>query len=73
MSVEKNIAFGLVMDKMLKGEIETRVQEMLKPSAGELPSASRISSSGGQRQRVALARSPPSGPRCCCSTNRSAR
>ena len=30
MNVEKNVAFGLEMDKMPKGEITARVQEMLK-------------------------------------------
>ncbi len=64
MSVEKNIAFGLVMDKMPKGEIETRVQEMLKlvkleKFAGRKPHQL----SGGQRQRVALARSLAKRPK----------
>ena len=64
MTVEKNIGFGLVMDKMPKGEIETRVQEMLKlvkleKFAGRKPHQL----SGGQRQRVALARSLAKRPK----------
>jgi putrescine transport system ATP-binding protein len=58
MSVEQNIAFGLRQDRMPKGEIAGRVEEMLnlvklKPFARRKPHQL----SGGQRQRVALARS----------------
>ncbi|MER2605270.1 MAG: ABC transporter ATP-binding protein [Siculibacillus sp.] len=64
MSVEKNIAFGLVMDKMPKGEIETRVQEMLKLTKLEKFATRKPHQlSGGQRQRVALARSLAKRPK----------
>jgi putrescine transport system ATP-binding protein len=64
MSVEKNVAFGLQMDKVPKGEIAARVQEMLhmvklEPFAKRKPSQL----SGGQRQRVALARSLAKKPK----------
>jgi iron(III) transport system ATP-binding protein len=57
MNVTDNIAFGLKMEGMPKGEIEARVQEMLKLVKLE-PFATRKphQMSGGQRQRVALAR-----------------
>ena len=64
MTVEGNIAFGLKQDRMPKGEIEARVQEMLKlvklePFARRKPDQL----SGGQRQRVALARSLAKKPK----------
>ena len=64
MSVEKNIAFGLEQDKLPKGEIAARVEEMLrlvklKDFARRKPSQL----SGGQRQRVALARSLAKRPK----------
>ncbi|MEJ1161814.1 ABC transporter ATP-binding protein [Prosthecomicrobium sp. N25] len=64
MTVEKNIAFGLEMDRLPKGEIEARVQEMLKLVKLE-PFAKRKPHqlSGGQRQRVALARSIAKKPK----------
>ncbi|MDO6962614.1 ABC transporter ATP-binding protein [Rhizobium alvei] len=64
MSVEKNIAFGLEQDNLPKGEIDARVQEMLKLVKLE-PFAKRKPSqlSGGQRQRVALARSLAKRPK----------
>jgi len=57
MTVEKNIAFGLTMEKLPKDEIHERVAAMLKlvkldAYAGRKPHQL----SGGQRQRVALAR-----------------
>ena len=57
MSVESNIAFGLKQDKVPKGEIEQRVEEVidlvqLRAFAKRKPHQL----SGGQRQRVALAR-----------------
>lgn len=57
MNVSENIAFGLKMKKMHKGEIEKRVSEMialveLEDKASAYPSML----SGGQQQRVALAR-----------------
>ncbi|MBN9031054.1 ABC transporter ATP-binding protein [Rhizobium sp. YJ-22] len=64
MSVEKNIAFGLEQDKLPKGEIETRVQEMLKLVKLEQFARRKPSQlSGGQRQRVALARSLAKRPK----------
>ncbi len=64
MTVEKNIAFGLEQDKLPKGEIDARVQEMLKLVKLE-PFAKRKPNqlSGGQRQRVALARSLAKRPK----------
>ena len=64
MSVEKNIAFGLKQDNLPKGEIDTRVEEMLKLVKLE-PFAKRKPAqlSGGQRQRVALARSLAKRPK----------
>ena len=57
MTVEKNIAYGLVKDRLPKAEIASRVDEMLglvqlENYRGRKPDQL----SGGQRQRVALAR-----------------
>jgi putrescine transport system ATP-binding protein len=58
MSVEQNVAFGLKQEKLPKGEIRDKVQQML-----ELVQMTKYKDrkpdqlSGGQRQRVALARS----------------
>ncbi len=58
MTVEKNIAFGLEQDKLPKGEIAARVDEMLKLVKLETFAKRKPNQlSGGQRQRVALARS----------------
>ncbi|ODN69619.1 ABC transporter ATP-binding protein [Methylobrevis pamukkalensis] len=64
MDVTENIAFGLKQDKLPKGEIDARVQEMLKLVKLE-PFAKRKphQMSGGQRQRVALARSLAKRPK----------
>ncbi|GAB7259356.1 hypothetical protein DZS_40940 [Dickeya ananatis] len=64
MTVEKNIAFGLKQDKLSRGEINDRVEEMLtlvhmQEFAGRKPHQL----SGGQRQRVALARSLAKRPK----------
>jgi putrescine transport system ATP-binding protein len=64
MTVEANIAFGLKQDKMAKGEIDARVEEMLTlvkltPFAKRKPHQL----SGGQKQRVALARSLAKKPK----------
>nr|WP_132098812.1 MULTISPECIES: polyamine ABC transporter ATP-binding protein [Gulbenkiania] len=64
MSVEQNIAFGLKQDKLPKGEIESRVAEMLdlvqmRKYAHRKP----YQLSGGQQQRVALARSLAKRPK----------
>ncbi|WP_024368134.1 ABC transporter ATP-binding protein, partial [Arthrobacter sp. TB 26] len=57
LSVEKNIAFGLEMRNVPKGEIKKRVAEAIElvqlgPHASKLPGQM----SGGQQQRVAIAR-----------------
>jgi putrescine transport system ATP-binding protein len=57
MSVRKNVAFGLMQDKLPRSEIDDRVAEILKlvhmeQYMGRAPHQL----SGGQRQRVALAR-----------------
>jgi putrescine transport system ATP-binding protein len=64
MTVEQNIAFGPKQDGLAKGEIEARVQEMLKLVKLE-PFAKRKphQMSGGQRQRVALARALAKRPK----------
>ncbi|MCJ8520812.1 putrescine transport system ATP-binding protein [Pseudorhizobium tarimense] len=64
MTVEKNIAFGLEQDRLSKGEIEARVQEMLKlVKLEEFAKRKPGQLSGGQRQRVALARSLAKRPK----------
>jgi putrescine transport system ATP-binding protein len=64
MSVEKNIAFGLEQDNLPKGEIEARVQEMLKlVKLDQFANRKPNQLSGGQRQRVALARSLAKRPK----------
>jgi putrescine transport system ATP-binding protein len=64
MTVEKNIAFGLEMDGLPKGEIESRVQEMLRMVKLESFAKRKPNQlSGGQRQRVALARSLAKKPK----------
>ncbi|NRG19932.1 ABC transporter ATP-binding protein [Rhizobiales bacterium] len=64
MNVEKNIAFGLRQDKLPKGEIEARVQQMLKlVKLEEFARRKPHQLSGGQRQRVALARSIAKKPK----------
>jgi putrescine transport system ATP-binding protein len=64
MRVAKNIAFGLKQDRLPKGEIEARVQEMLRLVQLEpLAKRSPDQLSGGQRQRVALARALAKRPK----------
>ena len=64
LSVWENIAFGLKRDKKSKGEIETRVAEMLKLTRLEKFARRKPHQiSGGQRQRVALARSLAKAPK----------
>ncbi len=58
MSVEKNVAYGLLRDGMGKAEAYQKAAEMLKLVQLERFAARKPSQlSGGQRQRVALARS----------------
>ena len=64
LSVWDNIAFGLRRAGKPKGEIETRVQEMLRLTRLEQFSSRKPHQiSGGQRQRVALARSLARAPK----------
>jgi putrescine transport system ATP-binding protein len=57
MSVEKNIAFGLEQERLARGEIASRVEEILGiVKLGEFAKRKPHQLSGGQRQRVALAR-----------------
>lgn len=64
MTVEKNIAFGLEMDGLPKGEITSRVEEMLRlVKLTQFAKRKPHQLSGGQRQRVALARSIAKRPK----------
>ncbi|MEP9354063.1 ABC transporter ATP-binding protein [Xanthobacter sp. KR7-65] len=64
MNVADNIAFGLKQDKMPKGEIDARVEEMLKlVKLEKFAKRKPHQLSGGQRQRVALARSLAKRPK----------
>ncbi len=64
MSVEKNIAFGLEMDRAPAGEIAARVQQMLALTQLERFAKRKPHQlSGGQRQRVALARALAKKPK----------
>ena len=64
MDVAGNIAFGLKMDGLPKGEIDARVDEMLKMVKLEKFAKRKPHQlSGGQRQRVALARSIAKKPK----------
>lgn len=58
MSVEKNVAYGLLRDGMGRAEAMERVGEMLRMvQLGSFAARKPHQLSGGQRQRVALARS----------------
>jgi putrescine transport system ATP-binding protein len=64
MTVEQNIAFGPKQDGTPKGEIEARVQEMLKlVKLEQFGKRKPHQLSGGQRQRVALARALAKKPK----------
>ncbi|NDW03606.1 ABC transporter ATP-binding protein [Jiella pacifica] len=64
MSVAKNIAFGLKQEKMGKGEIADRVEQVLKlVKLEDYAKRKPDQLSGGQRQRVALARSLAKRPK----------
>ena len=57
MTVEKNISFGLEQERLSRGEIAARVEEMLGiVRLGDYAKRKPHQLSGGQRQRVALAR-----------------
>ncbi|MBN9021455.1 MAG: ABC transporter ATP-binding protein [Rhizobiales bacterium] len=64
MTVEANIAFGLLQDRMPKAEVARRVEEMLHlVKLGPFAKRKPHQLSGGQRQRVALARSLAKNPK----------
>ncbi|MCE7027088.1 ABC transporter ATP-binding protein [Jiella avicenniae] len=64
MSVEKNVAFGLKQERMAKGEMADRVEQVLKlVKLEDYAKRKPEQLSGGQRQRVALARSLAKRPK----------
>ena len=64
MTVERNVAYGLVREGMAKDRIADRVSEVLKlVKMGEFARRKPDQLSGGQRQRVALARSLAKQPK----------
>jgi len=64
MDVEKNIAYGLIKDRVSKPEIAKRVDDMLElVQLGDLRRRRPDQLSGGQRQRVALARALIKSPK----------
>jgi len=64
LSIWDNIAFGLKREGQSKGEIETRVSDMLRLTRLEKFARRKPHQiSGGQRQRVALARSLAKAPK----------
>ncbi|AHL77444.1 transporter [Stutzerimonas stutzeri] len=64
MTVAQNIAFGLKQDGLSKGEVQTRVDEMLTlVQMSQYAKRKPHQLSGGQRQRVALARSLAKRPK----------
>jgi putrescine transport system ATP-binding protein len=64
MSVEQNIAFGLLQDKHSKTEVARRVAEMLAiVQMTQFAKRKPHQLSGGQQQRVALARSLAKSPK----------
>jgi len=64
MTVERNVAYGLVCEKLPRAEITERVDEVLRTvGLTDKRSALPRELSGGQRQRVALARAIVKRPR----------
>ncbi len=64
MSVEQNVAFGLKQEKLARGEVRDRVEEMLTlVRMTQYARRKPDQLSGGQRQRVALARSLAKHPK----------
>ena len=68
MSVYENIAFGLRVNKVEKGELDRRVHEMAaKVELSETQLARKVAElSGGQQQRVAIARALVNNPAIIC-------
>ncbi|MER1967563.1 ABC transporter ATP-binding protein [Castellaniella sp. GW247-6E4] len=63
MTVAKNVAFGLEMQRLKKSDIDQRVQEALsRVRLGEFADRMPRQLSGGQQQRVALARAMAINP-----------
>lgn len=64
MSVAKNVAYGLTLERVARAEIDQRVQEALDlVQLGDYGQRMPDQLSGGQRQRVALARALVKKPR----------
>jgi spermidine/putrescine ABC transporter ATP-binding subunit len=64
MTVRRNIAYGLEMERLPKGEIHSRVEEIMATTElGHLAERKPEQLSGGQKQRVALARALVKRPR----------
>lgn len=64
MTVERNVAYGLEMEKLPRDEIRARVAEVLDSAQlGRFADRKPDQLSGGQRQRVALARALVKRPR----------
>jgi spermidine/putrescine transport system ATP-binding protein len=64
MSVRANVAYGLEMDRLPRGEIRERVDDILRMTElVDLADRKPDQLSGGQRQRVALARALVKRPR----------
>ncbi|WP_420346587.1 ABC transporter ATP-binding protein [Pelagibius sp.] len=64
MDVRRNISYGLEMERLPKGEIARRVDEILEQTQlSDLARRKPSQLSGGQRQRVALARALIKRPR----------
>ncbi|MEM6988554.1 MAG: ABC transporter ATP-binding protein, partial [Pseudomonadota bacterium] len=64
MTVADNIAYGLKRDKLPKGEITSRVDQLLSMvQLSDFAKRKPDQLSGGQRQRVALARALAKGPK----------
>ena len=64
MTVRENVAYGLVMQQVPRGEIATRVQHALEMvQLADLAGRRPRQLSGGQQQRVALARALVNRPR----------
>ena len=75
MTVAENVAYGLRVKGVPRRDREARVEEVLAPDAPARASGS-ASRSSSRAASASGSRSPArssTGPRCCCSTSRSAR